>query len=87
MFILSGTSPVLGNGDSVDKTRLIPAESILGKELVCEGMGDQSKGKASQGQSDRPTRLGSWALSQLDRTGITLQTQLQVQSSLGVLQA
>lgn len=89
MFVLSGTGPALCNGDSVDKTHLVPEECTLGKEQVCGGMGNQRKGQASQGQSDRVTQLGIRATSEFDMsTGIMLlQTKLQVQSSLGVLQA
>lgn len=88
MFTVSGTGPILGNEDSVDKTCLVPAQFTLGKEWVHRGMGNQRKGRTSQRQKDRIFQLGIWATSEFDmRTGITLPTKLQVQSSLGVLQA
>lgn len=52
MFILSRIGSVLGNGDSVDQTHSVPAQSTLGKEQVCGGMGNQRTGEARQGQSD-----------------------------------
>lgn len=70
----------------MDKTHLVPAQFTLGKEHVCGGTGNQRKDEASQRQRDRTIQLGIWATSEFDvRTGKTLQTELQVQSSLGVL--
>jgi hypothetical protein len=65
-FILSRTGPVLGDGDSVDKTHSVSAQSTRGKEQECGGMGNQRTGKARQGQSDRVLQLGVWATFEFD---------------------